>query len=115
MSDDNKKKDLPSFALGFILAFLFAPVYGMVFVACARKVWAWFLEPQYGEGPRPAAWYGIQCIFVLLYAYKSVTTPDPELSKDPVRVTLTRSITWIIVMFVILGSMSLVGTVVGWK
>lgn len=51
----------------------------LIQAASLSKMWAWFLQSQYGAGPTYAAWFGISYIaFLLTFGLRSARSKDSE-------------------------------------
>lgn len=67
---------------GLLLTFfVLIPVSALLITWAAGLLWSWHLEPQYGPGPKPIAWYGIAMLVFLIVREKRV---DGEAEKAPV-------------------------------
>lgn len=95
--------------LGFVITFAQA--------AALSKLWAWFVAPQYGAGPRYATWYGIALIVGILTTRRTSDTRSSKADEKFGAVAYAALVGSLAVLFALaltLGVAWCTGQIFGW-
>lgn len=118
MGHDQNDDDVEMGNVGllFLMMFLLAPINALVISTVCTKIWTMLIEPSLGEGPQPAAWYGISVLISIFTYYKGSTDlkTEKKLKQHPIVGSITVNLGhWVTMVFALLTS-ALSARILGW-
>lgn len=115
--EDDDDVEWSNIALLFLMMFLLAPVNALVTSAICSRIWLILIEPSFGDGPQPAAWYGISVLVSIFTYHKGATDPKTEkkLKTSPIIASITTNLSHWLLMLMLLLTAALSARILGWS